>query len=263
MCCANHDARTQCGCGNCGVFSLRPRNRRTQVQLLSIPCYQQGHFDGLCAYYTGAMMLAALYPQFDREFGELTRRPSGRGRRRVEDPLIRLYKGDYRKPRAGSDDRYVLARWYYEGEYLETVKNTLNRVMKEEGYKTRFDCEKRTAHDSTFRNIASSIDEGLPVMLGWHTEDFGNHAVLVTGYWHGKNDWLLINDPGGDQQICWQNLKRDKKENFEVVTCNPEKHRGPRPDMVVTEGGEDTIYRWTPVPEGGTDYMELDTLFQA
>ena len=237
---------------------MKPRNRRTRAELLNIPWYQQGNFDGLCAYYTGAMMLAALYPRFVREFGELTRRPSGRGRR-GDDPLIRLYKGSFRRPRAGSDDRYILARWYYEGEYLQTVTDILNRVMKEEGYRTKFICDKETAHDNTFRNIASSIDEGLPVMLGWHTEDFGNHAVLVTGYWHGKNDWFLINDPSGDQQVCWQNLKRDKKENFEVVTCDPEKHRGPRPDKVVTERDEETIYRWTRDQE----YVAIEDYFES
>ena len=237
---------------------MRPRNKRIRAELLNIPCYQQGHFDGLCAYYTGAMMLAALYPRFAREFGELTRRPSGRGHR-VDDPLIRLYKGNYRKRGVGSDDRYVLARWYYEGEYLKTVTTILNRVMREAGYRTRFSCENETAHDNTFRNIASSIDEGLPVMLGWSTEDFGNHAVLVIGYWHGKSDWFLINDPGGEQQVCWQNLKRDKQENFEVVMCNPEKHSGPRPDKVVTERDEETIYRWT--PEG--EYVGIDDYFEA
>ena len=236
---------------------MKPRKRRTRAELLSIPDYRQGHFDGLCAYYTGAMMLAALYPQFAREFGELARRPSGRGQ--VDDPLIRQYKGSYRRRKLGSDDRYVLAQWYYEGEYVETVMQILNRIMRDRDYGTRFVFARETAHDNTFRNIASSIDEGLPVMLGWSTQDFGDHAVLVKGYWHGKNDWFLINDPGGDRQVSWQNLKRDKNENFEVVRCDPEKHRGPRPDKVVTEAGQETIYRW--VPEG--EYQPIDEYFNA
>ena len=240
---------------------MRPRNRRTRAELLSVPHYRQGHFDGLCAYYTGAMMLAALYPRFEREFGELTRRPSGRGTRgaHVDDPLIRLYKGTYRRPssKAAGDDRHVLARWYYEGEFLRTVKEILNRVMKEESYRTKFVFHEETAHDNTFRNIASSIDEGLPVMLSWGTQDFGDHAVLVKGYWHGRNDWFLINDPGGDQQVCWQNLKRDKDQNFEVVMCDPVRHEGPRPDKAVIEGDDETIYRWTPDRE----YVVIDEYF--
>ena len=151
----------------------------------------------------------------------------------------------------------MLARWYYEGEYLKTVTKILNRIMKEDGYRTRFVFHEETAHDNTFHNIASSIDEGLPVMLSWSTQDFGNHAVLVKGYWHGKNDWFLINDPSGEQQVSWQDLKRDKNQNFEVVTCDPDKHKGPRPDKVVTEDGVETIYRWT--PEG--DYVGIEEYF--
>ena len=226
---------------------------RTRAELLNVPHYHQGHFDGLCAYYTGAMMLAALYPRFAREFGE--RRPSGRGTR-VDDPLIRLYKGTYRRSSPG-DDRHVLARWYYEGEYLKTVTDILNRVMREESYRTKFEFHEKQARDSTFRSITSSIDEGLPVMLSWSSQDFGDHAVLVKGYWHGRNDWFLINDPGGDQQVSWQNLKRDKNQNFEVVTCDPEKHQGPRPDKAVVEGDDERIYRWTPDGE----YVPIDEYF--
>ena len=62
-----------------------------------------------------------------------------------------------------------------------------------------------TESRSKSRSVAStkSIDLGLPVILGWNTEDYGNHAVLVTGYWHGRDDWLLLNDPGGEDRISW------------------------------------------------------------
>ena len=35
-----------------------PEAKGTEVELLNVPRYGQGTFDSLCAYYTGAMMLA-------------------------------------------------------------------------------------------------------------------------------------------------------------------------------------------------------------
>lgn len=227
-----------------------------QAELLNVPLYAQGHYDGLCTYYSTAMMLAALYPSFARDFGQMNRRRGGRrgsARRggRVTDPIIRHY------PRRTRTDRDILAEWFYEGEYLSRACEILNRIMLEEGHATWFEYERKTARDGTFERISNSIDEGLPVMLGWSTEDFGDHAVLVTGYWHGKKDWFLLNDPGGDTEVCWQNLQEDKKSNFEVVTCNSGSHQGPRPDKVVSKRGGETIFRWTPKRE----YVPIDEYF--
>ena len=64
--------------------------------------------------------------------------------------------------------------------------------MRNEGRKTRFECRDETAHDNTFTDVVvGSIEKGLPVMLGWSTPDYGSHAVLVTGYWEGRERWLL------------------------------------------------------------------------
>lgn len=226
-----------------------------QAELLNVPLYSQGHYDGLCAYYTTAMMLAALYPSFARTFGQMNRRRGGRRGSarggRVADPIIRHY------PRRSRSDRDILAAWFYEGEYLRKACDILNRIMKEERHATRFRFEEETAHDNTFTNIAESIERGLPVMFSWDTRDFGSHAVLVTGYWHGKKDWFLLNDPGGDTEVCWQNLKEDKNSNFEVVTCLTDTHRGPRPDKAVTRSGRETILRWTP----DQTYVPIDGYF--
>lgn len=230
-----------------------------RVELLNVPLYHQGAHDGLCAYYSTAMMLAALYPKFVRDFGEVGR---SRGRRRRTstngmlpgthgDPIIRNYSNR-------RDPKEILAMWFYEGEYVKKARIILNRIMKEENFKTRFDFKEKTARESTFREITESIDIGLPVMLGWDTEDFGCHAVLVTGYWHGNKKWFLLNDPGGDSEVCWENLKEDKNSNFEVVTCRAETYRGPRPDKSITfSDGTDTIFRWTP----DQDYVPIDEHF--
>ena len=87
---------------------MEPRNDLDQVELLNIPRYRQGDFDGLCAYYAGAMMLASLYPRFSMQFGELLAKRGTRGR--ALDPMIRYYEGEYRRAGPGKDDRYVLAR---------------------------------------------------------------------------------------------------------------------------------------------------------
>ena len=201
-------------------------------------------------------MLASLYPRFSRDFGELVKK-SGL-RKRAHDPLIRHYVGEYRAARPGKDDRYVLARWFFEGEYVTALSETLNNVMKESNEGTRFDSHDRDASSETFWAIAKSIDNGLPVILGWNTADYGNHAVLVTGYWHGVDDWLLLNDPGGDTEISWQVLRKAVEDKLDVLTCIPKTHFGPRPDKAVTSKNERVeFHRWMP----DKSYVPLDELF--
>ncbi len=226
-----------------------------KVELLGVPHYRQGEHDSLCLYYTTAMMLAALYPRFARDFGEI-RRGRRHGRRaqgkRIDDPIIQHY-------RTQKSEREVMGSWFFGGEHFEKAHKILNRIMNEYGYRTRFGYEgNKYASDSTWSFVTRSIDIGLPVMLGWDTEDFGCHAVLVTGYWCGKKDWFLLNDPGGDSEVCWQNLKEDKNSNFEVVTCIADSYRGPRPDKSESHNGTDTVFRWTPDQE----YVPIDEYFE-
>ena len=237
---------------------MKPRNGLEQVELLNVPHYRQGDFDGLCAYYSGAMMLASLYPRFSMQFGELLakRRPS----KRALDPMIRHYEGEYRKAGPGKDDRYILARTFYEGQYVQDVRETLNNVMKHEDESTRFEFRDRKVDDQTFYAIAKSIDRGLPALIGWETADYGNHAVLVKGYCHGDDDWLLLNDPGGTTRMSWQVLRSAAKAELEVVLCKAGTHSGPRPDKALTPiDGTVEIHRW--MPEGR--YVPLDQLFRS
>ncbi len=217
------------------------------VELLNVPHYHQGAFDGLCSYYTGAMMLTTLYPDYSGILGKTRRKRTTKYM--SDDPLISNYGSKE------TDTRIVLARWFYHGEYLTKVVAILNRLLSKDRKKTRFRCEHKGAWDNTFyKIIAESIDKGLPVMLGWSTPDYSDHAVLVTGYWEGRERWLLINDPGDDKhQISWDSLKYQNTSKFEIGLCRPETHSGYRPMKRVSEKQRDTVYSWN-----DNDYEEID-----
>ena len=115
---------------------MKPQNNIECVQLLNVSQYRQGEFDGLCVYYVGAMMLSSLYPRYSEQFGDLARKKGTRNR--ADDPLIRYYDGEYREARPGLDDRYVLARWFFEGETVNALCSTLNNIMEADNESTRF-----------------------------------------------------------------------------------------------------------------------------
>lgn len=219
-----------------------------EVELLNVPLYEQGTFDGLCAYYTGAMMLATLFPQFAVEFGMMKTKTSAKHMSR--DPLIMEHGGD-------DDDRKVLAKWYYLGENIKKVVGILNTNMERRDTATRFEYKDRDRKDGTLNDIVDDIDQGLPVMLGWNTPDNGCHAVLVSGYWFGKEKWLTVNDPGGNTEFSWDSLKAQQKRRgkFEVGRCI--RHFGPRPMKSVTDGKTSTVYQWTPEQT----YVSVENLF--
>lgn len=214
---------------------------------MNVPRYGQGTFDSLCAYYTGAMMLATLFPEYAVEFGQAMPRAT---KYMSLDPLIREYGLE--------DNRRVLARWFYHGETIKKVVKILNANMARQDVPTRFECIDMDRRERTFdETIVCSIDEGLPVMLGWNTEDYGCHAVLVSGYWVGREKWLKIKDPGGNTQVSWNSLKAQQKGNgkFEVGLCRT--HLGPRPMKAVTEDEAPVVYQWTPKQE----YVSVKDLF--
>ena len=105
--------------------------------------------------------------------------------------------------------------------------------------------------------IVPSIDQGLPVMLGWNTYDYGCHAVLVTGYWIGTETWLTINDPGGSTEVSWNSLRlqQEGRGRFEVGLCS--KHFGPRPMKSVTNDEASVVYQWMP----DQHYVSVKSLF--
>ena len=224
-----------------------PDAKGTEVELLNVPRYGQGTFDSLCAYYTGAMMLATLFPEYAVQFGTAMSRAT---KYMSLDPLIREYGVE--------DNRKVLARWYYHGESIEKVVKILNANVARDEFGTRFQFMEMDRRERTFDDvIVSSIDEGLPVMLGWNTEDYGCHAVLVIGYWIGKEKWLMTADPGGGTEVSWNSVKAQQEKNgkFEVGLCTS--HTGPRPMKSVTEDETPVIYQWTPKQE----YARVNDLF--
>ena len=208
-----------------------------QVELLNVPDYKQGAFDHMCTYCTGAMMLATLFPADAGYFGQS--RTTRAVRRMSSDPIITNYPKNM-------DDRHVLARWFYGGEWIETMVQILNSIMRSDpNREAEFEYLKgNRAGDRSFRRIVSSVDEGLPVMLGWDAEDYGCHAVLVRGYKRGKEDWLITNDPGGGGEINWNSLKVQQDRRFEFGLCMH--HVGPRPMKRTTTQPEEipTIRSW-------------------
>ena len=213
-----------------------------QAELLNVPHYEQGAFDSLCTYYTGAMMLAALYPAFAVRFGQAKKtKVKTITKRMSDDPIISNYSNE-EHPR-------ILARWFYHGEWIEKLVSTLNAIMERDPVAdahTEFEYRQgNPSSDNTFRRIAESINDGLPVMLGWDAEDYGCHAVLVTGYRKGREDWLITNDPGGGGEVSWNSLKAQQGRRFEVGLCTS--HCGLRPmkRTTVKQGEVPIIGQWS------------------
>ena len=131
--------------------------------------------------------------------------------------------------------------------------------MDAEEKATRFEFKRVKSYDSTLsKTIVGSIDVGLPVMLGWNAEDYGAHAVLVTGYWEGAERWLILNDPGGMPEISWDSLKHQKKGQLEIGLCKPNTFHVPRPMKWKQRSGdgEPTVYQWT-----RDGYRSLEEIF--
>ena len=71
-------------------MSKRP-GKLPRVELLNVLAHRQGAFGNLCGYYTAAMMLSALFPEYTRRFGETARKRAIRNL--SNDPLITNYGG--------------------------------------------------------------------------------------------------------------------------------------------------------------------------
>lgn len=212
------------------------RKRYLSVELLGVPNYYQGSHDSLCIYYTAAMLLATLHPEYQDLFGRGARRR--RVGLKVEDPLIKNFPGSQKIPKE------VLSSWFYGGAYLKDACAALKATMKEDCLDTKFKYRLYNHTMGTFDFIAENIDQGLPVMIGCNTVDFGVHCALVVGYRKADRYWLVLHDPTrGYDEVCWEVLKDIDKSRLAVV--NVEDHDGPRPDcLTVDEKGQKQIDRW-------------------
>ncbi|MDE0644695.1 MAG: hypothetical protein OXH84_00445 [Gammaproteobacteria bacterium] len=225
-----------------------PRKKSYTVELLNVPHYRQGEFDCLCTYYTGAMMLTTMFPRYDYLFRSGWSQRSRTSKYFSDDPLMANFNPESKGNRKSEDHRLILSRWFSQGEYIEKVTEILNRIMSKENKKTKFEYCQETGHDNTYYDtLVGSIDNGLPVMLGWGTHDYGYHAVLITGYRKRKERWLIMNDPGGNKhsEVSWDSLKKQKTSNFEVGLCNSGSHKGIRPVKRVTDGQNSVVSQWT------------------
>jgi hypothetical protein len=231
-------------------------SRADKVELLNIPDYRQGTHDSLCTYYSCAMLLATIHPEYQSSFGVGERRK--KAGLVVDDPFIKHFPRDS----VNTTPDKALASWFYGGAYLKTAHRLLNRVMRKNGHRTRFLYEDETKHDNTFDVIADSIDLGLPVVISWDTEDFGAHTVLVRGYEVGQLHWFLLRDPGGDERIAWESLKKTMTSRMGVLRVHPERHDGLRPDKLTFAGGQWLLERWWH-KEGEQDYFDVKELFSA
>ena len=105
--------------------------RYKKVQLLGVPLYFQGTHDSLCTYYSAAMLLASLHPEYQDFLG------CGARRRKVglevDDPIVKYF------PHSAQDTKdRVLATWFYRGGSLKDVCRALNLSMTENKCDTRF-----------------------------------------------------------------------------------------------------------------------------
>lgn len=235
---------------------IMQKKRADKVELLNIPDYRQGTHDALCTYYSCAMLLATIHPEYQSSFGV------GERRRKaglvVDDPLIRYFPRDS----VNTTPEKAIASWFYGGAHIKTAHRLLNRVMRRDGHRTRFIYAEETKHDNTFEVVADSIDGGLPVVIGWDTEDFGAHTVLVRGYEIGQLHWFLLRDPGGDERISWESLKKTMNSRMCVLRVHPGRHDGLRPDKLTLRDSESLLERWWH-KEGKQDYFDIKELFSA
>lgn len=228
------------------------------IELLGVPNYIQGTHDSLCTYYAAAMLLATLHPEYQDFFGRGARRQ--RVGLKVEDPLIK----NFPKPKKESNDR-VLSSWFYSGAFLKDACKALNATMKEGRLDTRFKYTTCTNRNRVFDLIMDDVNQGLPVMIGWTTIDFGVHCALVVGCRRASRRWFILHDPSGMREVCWEVLKAIDTSYFTTVSV--EYHDGPRPDRLIVDFNPDNNYetkqldRWWP-HEGEVCYRPIAELYK-
>jgi hypothetical protein len=211
---------------------------RVTVRLVGIVGRQQGTHDSLCAYYSAAMLLCALRPEFEEQFDA------------PEVRLDPLYANLPRRP--GRTLERSVTDWLTSGVGLSSLCQALNRACAP---RTRFRFRKG-AVDVGF--LHAQIESGLPCILGWESREMGNHTSLVMGFEkfaRSKSRWLRLLDPIRAQDtIEFGQLARLATAPLEVVWC--ERHDGIRPDKLtmarshgVPIAGKTRLERWDPSTE--------------
>lgn len=239
--------------------------------LQNIPSFRQGDHDGLCVYYSAAMLLVTLFPEMTTELGEGTRRP-GTGFV-TTDPLI----AGLALQRNEAPEK-VLADWHWRGLNLKDVFPVLNRIAVERSgrraYRRLFAYFGRGKQwEANERRLRGSIEAGLPAMLGWQTRDLGRHCVLVFGFSDGVKGgtWFHTRDPGGGGDLLWQTLEAVSEGSPELILAQADLWEDMRPDALTFFSKPDgkvvdrQLHRWWPDagPEPGQGWKDVRSLFEA
>ncbi len=230
---------------NDAAMPTATRPFRRAVRLTGIALRTQGTHDSLCAYYSAAMLLCALRPEFEDQFDA------------AHVGLDPLY-GHLPRRRGRSLERAV-ADWLASGVKLELLGRALNAACAKAGARTRFIFRTAARSDGALAILRAQIDRGLPCLLGWESREMGNHTSLVVGYEEfagSASRWLRVLDPIRAQETLeWGQLRRLATARFELVVC--ERHDGVRPDKLTTARDRDgallsnrTLFeRWDPADE--------------
>ena len=206
------------------------------VRLTGIMLRQQGTHDSLCAYYSAAMLLCALRPEFEEKFD---------APRVGLDPLY----ANLPRRRGKSLERSV-TDWLSSGVHLKALCRSLNAACK--GH-TRFRFKKGAVAVEWLRQ---QVDRGLPCILGWESREMGSHTSLVVGYekfTRSRSRWLRLLDPiRAQDNLEWGQLARLATAPLEVVWC--EGHDGVRPDKLTVRKRDGVtlatqLERWEPSSE--------------
>lgn len=246
--------------------------RRTygiEVKLHGIPYYTQGSHDSLCTYYACTMMLETIFPEARLLFGK-GRVQTGPSSLSIEDPIFAEHS-DYRN----AINKYQLtSRWFFEGMHISDALKTMNRYAIDIAGvdKLFFVQEDKAFNDKNFDYIKASIDNGLPVLLGWWSTEFGEHTVVVSGYRESPDKFLLLHDPGGMEEVSWVRLKETRTERFDLAFVDVDvfgKLGRPRPDKSTTErplndayGAKRKVERYWWTPDGLGGWYEVNSLFR-
>jgi hypothetical protein len=217
-----------------------PRRQRRAVRLTGIALRHQGAHDALCAYYSAAMLLCALRPEFEDQFDAAEV---------AHDPLY----AHLPRPRGRTLERAV-ADWLVSGVRLPSLCRALNAACARGPVRTRFRFAR--ADGATPGFLRAQVDRGLPCLVGWESREMGNHTALVVGYEQfsgSASRWLRMLDPIRAQEVVeWGQLKKLATGPIELIFCAA--HEGVRPDRLTTERGSDgallagrtRLERWEP-----------------
>src|SRR5262249_40417203 len=155
-----------------------------------------------------------------------------------EDPLFANMPGRRAPAR-------VAAEWLAGGARLDDIARALSRAARP----TRFVFHRRASLDA----VRASIDQGLPMVLGWESRELGNHTVVAVGYDDSARSprrWLRVLDPiRSVESLEWSQLV-GLASPVEAIACAA--HQGWRPDRLTVERDRSntliktTIHRWDP-----------------